>query len=197
MIQDQVSWLSLWPTFFEEGVDATLRSFRHSHRELSSAVSAIILTRTSWEAFSNELIEQRGLEDDMKQLHTGQKLSRIYMTLEGNEIRPEENETWSNLLLISALRNSAIHFDTRVRPTRESPRDIARRLSAIGVIELSDSKEWERQVYCARVAYWCCVQVGKAIETLERLEGRQFRPPATISKRIDDLLAPLKEVRYV
>ena len=195
-MENRISWVSLWPAFFEEGVEATLRSLRYKHRELPSAISAIILTRTSWEAFSNELIEQRGLDDSTKRLHTTEKISRIYSALEGRDIVPENHEIWSNLVLITALRNAAVHFDTRPRQVSESPRDITKRLSYIGVIQSINGREWERQVYCTKVAIWCCRQIGKAIETLERLQGQQFRPPETVSMQIDRLLAPLKEVKH-
>lgn len=192
MREKELSWISLWASLLEEAVEACVRGTRETVQGFRSFTASIILARTSWESFSNELIQQRGLPSAVKQQHTRKKLDEISNALEPGVVQPREDE----LLLVSAIRNSIIHQDPMPLRQGDSPKDIVQRLKRLGIIgPAADDTPWERLVISPTVAAWCCRTVGDGIVKLEQLRGRQFRPPHLITEQVHRILLPLQRVR--
>lgn len=159
----------------------------------TASAAAIILARTSWEAFANELIEQRSIDEKLKDANIKAKVRGVYSCLSYSHSNMGKMKVWPNLFLINRIRNSLIHQKAQSKQPGESPRDILTSLTSIGVIAEGNAREaWEKQILCNRVASWCCVGVGEAIKALENIPRGQFRPPHQICTQVDEILKPLQ-----
>lgn len=163
------------------------------HGQLTASAVAIILARTSWEAFANELIEQRDIDEKLKNANIKAKVRGVFSCLSYSHSNLENMKVWSTLFLINRIRNSLIHQKARSEQPGASPKDILTSLTSIGVIdERNVGEAWEKQILCNRVAGWCCVGVGEAIKALENIPQSQFRPPHQICTQVDEILKPLQ-----
>ena len=117
------------------------------HGQLTASAAAIILARTSWEAFANELIEQRGIDEKLKDANIWAKVRGVCSCLSYSHLNLEKMNVWSNLFLINRIRNALIHQKARSEQAGESPNDILTSLTSIGVIDESNIGEaWEKQI---------------------------------------------------
>ncbi len=192
MDRGQISWVSLWAPLLSEAVAACQLARRDSTRQLSAAASSIILARTSWDAFANELIEQRRLDDGTKELGIKRKIERLLEELKAEPPDFNNSSIWVDLIVISDLRNSLVHQKIAPREPGDSPRDILKKLTSIGNIEaIDETAPWEQQVFKQKVATWCCIRVGDAIKAIELIPARQFRPASFVCRQVDEILKPL------
>jgi hypothetical protein len=191
MCDGEVSWVSLWKPLLEEAVHVTALAYTAAGRQLASSASAIILSRTSLEAFANEFIEQRRLNNKLKEANLRDKLTGIFKDLQ-IPVPDYQTSIWPALFLINDIRNSLIHQKAVSQKRGESPKEIVASLEAMAVLQPAILDEaWERRILCGPVAVWCCVGIGRAIKTLERISNGQFRPPHMVCNEVDRILAKL------
>jgi len=186
------SWTSLWVSLLERAVDAGIEAQKERHKELSSSCASIVLARTSWEAFSNELIEQRQLPARLKNLNARRKISGIHAALQQQPVSFTLDPVWRDFMLVNSIRNLIIHQEIK----SDSPSSVITMLSNLELLQLVDpSKPWEPHVFSPPIASWCCIRASSAIVSLEQIEPRQFRPPTTVTQHVSRILQPFKQVK--
>jgi hypothetical protein len=171
------TWESLWLPLLDEAAAHAGRGLRTKH-PLGHYASAVILARTSWDAYLHEFIEWRDLNRDLKRLHFKEALPAIFKAIGRAPPRFEVESPWVELLLVNHLRNAIVHHDATPRDSGESPSRVYERLVSAEVIPpAAAGTTWESSVLCAPVARWSCAVVAQsilAIEAIPELRRRSF-----------------------
>lgn len=188
MLRTRVSWVSLWQPLLREAVESCLVAQIDIGRRIQAAASSVVLARTSWDAFANELIEQREIDQEIKALGLRRKIEGIYRNLGEDIPNFVEHKIWNHLMVANQIRNAIVHQRTTSLSAGDSPANVLQSLQTLGVISrIPHVQTWEDQVLCADVARWCCYCAAQGIVTLEELPVKQFRSPSQVRSQIDEI----------
>lgn len=195
MNQNSITWVSLWEPLLEEAVQAALVAATSPQRETASAAAAIVLARSSWEAFSNELIEQRALTPKLKNANSLDKIKCMFEQLGQPSASWRDTIVWQDFFLANDIRNVVVHQKNVTRLVTQSSTRITRGLEDRRVISASDASSdgWEARVLRRNVATWCLRTFSAAIAALEEVPNRQFRTPDIVRVRLREILMPIEE----
>lgn len=190
MAELQISWTSLWEHLLAEAVFASTNSFSHRNRRQSSSASAIILARTSWESYTNEFVEQRKLDLNIKKQSMERKVQSLFSALDLSVDSEPHRTSVRNIKIVNSIRNSIVHQKAQARTYSSRSTSFVAELTNLGFIKHDDRASLEELVLTPTIADWSIVCVANSILLFEKSRNGQFRPPAVVSRRLKKIVMP-------
>jgi hypothetical protein len=179
----------------EEAVANCIRSQSGRGAEFKNALTAIVLSRSSWEAFICEFIEWRRLPADLKEKSFKNLLGGVLHAIAGAPATFDEHSVWAELACVNDLRNELIHHKAQTFDGDASPRDILVRLRGFGVRLNDQQHTWERRCVSPSSATWACKTVARSILELEGVVAGRTRSFRLLRDKISVITSPLDGAR--
>jgi hypothetical protein len=152
-------WRRIWPTLLSASSQAALRATNMKHARSADIHAAIILARTSFDAYLHELVTLRDLPPYV-QFATGpgakKKLSNIRWRLISETKR-------------SLAGNAIVHHESGL-PSKSLIATCSAISSSVGLPPPDPRRPWEDLLSHPSVATWACKSVCSALIALETID---------------------------
>lgn len=175
------TWHPIWPGLLHEASRIALSEPPVLAQYKSYYASAIVLSRTAWEAFGNEFIQTRGLDVNLKGLSLRKYLRKVFDVL--GQAAPDESPSsiFGQLILVGQLRNAIVHHKADPLNHGAAPSDLVCKLGELKLCDATASRPWEDVLLNGDTAKWSCRTVRNAILELDsfdfgRIRARTFVP---------------------
>lgn len=201
-----IGWKTLWPGLLHQAASLAGSRQRQRMREEEVAACALILGRSSLEAYLNEYIRWRRLHE-IAQSEVGERLTdnkfmqmpadRKLLIISNSINSPEASAAAATakefVVLLSRIRNLIIHYKPGDSTDSRRAAAIIEQLGSLGVIRPVISRSWQDQILLLAVASWACQQIGEVILGLEAIPHGRIRSADTVNILVQYALKPLKD----